>query len=274
MSEAPDAFSAASLDDLTIAVLTFNNARTIRQTMEVSAKLTDRILVVDSGSTDGTLEIVRSFPGTVIEREWPGYIAQKQFALEQITTPWALSLDSDESPEDDLLASIRHAVVRNDPDVSGYEVNRRVWWAGRPLVHTWQPEWRTRLVRPERAKWAGYDPHDRLDVDGSVRRLSGNLRHDAFDGVGDFLRKQIGHGLVAGQSYYDMNKRVALSNLIISPPAAVIKQLILRSGWRDGWRGWIGAFGTGVAATVKHMRLIELAHLSRENDVEPESPST
>lgn len=272
MIDEPATTSPASpeppLDALTVTVLTFNNARTIERTMRVSKSLTDRILVVDSGSTDGTQEIVRAHGGEIIERPWPGYIAQKQFALEQVQTPWMLSLDSDESPESDLAASIREAVRQDDASVAGYDVNRRVWWAGKPLVHTWQPEWRTRLVRPERAQWAGYDPHDRLDVDGKTQRLRGNLRHDAFDGVADLIRKQLSHGLVAGQSYYEMNKRVSLTNLLISPPAAVIKQLVLRGGWRDGWRGWLGAFGTGVQATVKHMRLIELAHDNGSNDVD------
>ncbi|MFG0331561.1 MAG: glycosyltransferase family 2 protein [Phycisphaerales bacterium] len=252
---------AGPLEQLEVAIISRDNEDTIGRTIESVRNLASRVVVVDSGSTDRTKQIARGLGAEVLEHEWLGHIRQKQYALDQLRSPWALSLDSDESVDAELSAAVRAAVERNNPSVAGYEMNRRTWFGEVELRHTWQPEWRTRLVRRERAKWAGYNPHDRLDVEGPTARLDGLLRHDAYRDVRHFLSKQIAHGLNAAESYYALGRRGTAIQLMVSPPAAVLKQLVLRSGWLDGWRGWVAAFGAGVNATVKHMRLLELTHL-------------
>lgn len=244
---------------LSVAIIACNNAATIARTIESVQGLAGRVVVVDSGSTDLTIDICRTLGAEVIHHDWEGHVRQKQFALDQCATPWVLSLDSDESVSEELAREVRRAVMGDDPQVAGWEVNRRVWFAGRELRYTWQPEWRTRLVRPQWAKWGGYDPHDRLDVSGPSRRLAGVLRHDAFANVAELLRKQINHGVHAGESYHALGRRASLLKLAVSPTAAILKQLVLKSAWLDGWRGWACSMGAGISAAAKHMRLLELA---------------
>lgn len=246
------------LDDLSVAVIACDNEKTIGATLKSVAGLAGRLIVVDSGSTDRTQEIAAEYGAQVIEHAWEGHIGQKQFALEQCDTAWVLSLDSDESVLPDLASQIRSTVAGNDPKVHGAAVMRRVWYAGRELRHIWQPEWRTRLVRPQHAHWTGYDPHDRLDVEGNVVRLGGILRHDAFADVRELMRKQVAHGLRAAQSYQRLGKRGSALHLLVSPVAAFSKQMVLKSAWLDGWPGWVGATGAAISAAVKHARLLEL----------------
>lgn len=246
--------------NLCVAVVACNNERTIQRMLRSVEGLARRTIVVDSGSTDSTIELCRACGAEVIEHAWEGYVKQKQFALDQCDGPWVLSLDSDESLDEEASRAVRRAISANDTAIAGYAFNRRAWIGDRELRHTWQPQRRTRLVRREKARWAGYDPHDRLDVDGAVARLPGLIRHDAFTDVQELLRKSVSHGLTTAVSYYEMGRRGSTMQLLLSPPSAVLKQLLKRSAWRDGWIGWVASFSAGIQAAVKHMRLLELTH--------------
>ena len=142
--------------------------------------LAAEVVALDSGSTDGTIPLLRSHGVTIVDQPWLGFVRQKRAALDRCSQPWALHLDSDESLEPRLRESIERALSHDDPAVVGYEVNRKVWYAGRFLEHAWQPEWRLRLVRRGAARWAGEDPHDSMEIiarGGRVGRLAGDLRH-------------------------------------------------------------------------------------------------
>lgn len=243
-----------------------NNQSTIGSVLESVRHFAGEIVAVDSGSSDDTIEMLEQAGARVVRTQWKGHIATKQMALELCTTPWILSLDSDEPVMPDLAESIRDAVARDDPAVAGYRVNRKVWYMGRPLDHAWQPEWRLRLVRRGKARWGGVNPHDRLDVlpgSGRIENLKGTLRHDSFTDMADCLSKQVNHARVSAASLAADGRRSGYANLVISPVAMFLKQVVLRSAWRDGWRGWCAAGSAAVATAMKHLLLIE--HARRED---------
>ncbi len=251
---------------LSIAIVCKNSRATIAPVLESVRGLGREIVAVDSGSTDGTIEMLEAAGARIVRTEWKGHIATKQMALELCEQPWILSIDSDEPVLDDLAASIRTALNQNDPAVAGYRVNRKVWYLGEPLNHAWQPEWRLRLVRKGKARWGGINPHDKLDVlpgAGRVEDLSGTLRHDSFVNMADYLTKQVGHSRVSAISLLAAGRHGSYGRLLISPAGAFFKQLVLRGAWRDGWRGWCAAGATGVATAMKHLILIELSREQR-----------
>jgi glycosyltransferase involved in cell wall biosynthesis len=251
---------------LSIAIVCKNSMGTIRPVIESVRGLAREIVAVDSGSTDGTIELLESAGARVVRTEWKGHIATKQMALDLCETPWILSIDSDEPVLADLGESIRAALTRDDPAIGGYRVNRKVWYMGEPLHHAWQPEWRLRLVRRGTARWGGINPHDKLDLipgAGRVEDLTGTLRHDSFVGMADHLAKQVGHSRVSAESLLASGRRGSYARLVISPPGAFFKQLVLRGAWRDGWRGWCAAGSTAVATAMKHLLLIELSRTRR-----------
>jgi glycosyltransferase involved in cell wall biosynthesis len=147
---------AASAPDpvagLSVTIVCCNNEATIGRTLDSVRGLAGEIVAVDSGSTDGTLELLRDAGARIIHQPWLGFVAQKQFALEQCQGAWVLHLDSDESIDAAMAESIRAMIVRDDPAVAGGWCNRMTYYAGHPLRHAWQPEWRLRLVRRERAR--------------------------------------------------------------------------------------------------------------------------
>ncbi len=248
---------------LSVSVVCKDNRATIARTLDSVRGLAAEIVAVDSGSTDGTLDLLRGAGARVIEEPWRGFVKQKQFALEHCKQPWVLHLDSDESVTPDLEAAIRTAIASADPGIGGFEINRRVWWGEKPLRHAWQPEWRLRLVRRGGAKWGGYDPHDAMeltDAGSRAQRLDREavMRHDSILTITDFMEKQARHARVGAMSYHAMGKRGSVLKMVTSPVGAWCKQVLLRQAWRDGWRGMCAASITSMSAMMKHAALLEI----------------
>jgi len=247
---------------LSVSIVCFNAERTIARVLDSVAGLADEVVALDSGSTDATREILRSRPGvTLVDQPWLGYVKQKQAALDRCTRPWVLHLDADESLEPRLRDEVRTALERDDSAVAGYELNRKVWYAGRFLKHAWQPEYRLRLVRRERAAWAGYDPHDRMEIlPGSpsrVERLSGDIRHECVPSIAEFLARQASHARTAAAALAERGRSGSVARLVFSPVGEFAKQVVVRGAWRDGWRGWVASSASSVAVAMKHAALIE-----------------
>ncbi|MHC4810711.1 MAG: glycosyltransferase family 2 protein [Planctomycetota bacterium] len=250
--------AAGPVPGLSVTIVCCNNESTIGRTLESVRDLAEEVVAVDSGSTDGTLARLEAAGARIIHQPWLGFVKQKQFALEQCVGAWVLHLDSDESIDAEMAASIRATIARDDPAVAGGWCNRMTHYAGHPLRHVWQPEWRLRLVRRERARWGGIDPHDELMVDGGrTLRLEGSMRHDAISSAADMLARQVSHARVSAAALHAAGRRGSVLQLIISPPAAWLKQVVGRRGFLDGWRGLVAASITAAAALMKHAILLE-----------------
>ncbi|MBY0263716.1 MAG: glycosyltransferase family 2 protein [Phycisphaerales bacterium] len=255
----PAPSASSPIPTLSVAVVCKDNQSTIGRTLESVRGLAAHIIAIDSGSTDDTIPMLEAAGATVIHSEWLGHIKTKQKAFDACSTDWILSLDSDESPEPELVASIRAALA--DPgNTDAFALNRRTYYQGRPLRHAWQPEWRVRLVCRGKAAWTGLDPHDVLAPasGAAVERLAGHLRHDSFPTFSEHMRKQWHHATTMAKSLHAAGKRGSRLSLLVSPPGAFLKQLVLKRGFLDGRAGWLAAASTAMAALVKHATLLEL----------------
>lgn len=250
--------------DLGVAIVAQDSERTIGRTLESVAGLARKVVVVDGGSKDRTVEISHQQGAQVIHQPWQGHVKQKQFAVDQCRDcEWTLLLDSDESLEPALRESIRRTITAPDRAVAGWMVNRKVWFLGGWLNYTYQPEWRLRLFRSAAGRIAGVDPHDRVDVNGRVGRLTGDLRHDTWANMTDMALRHLRYAQIA----CDQQARGgSLWQIMFSPPAAFAKQLLIKRGLLDGWRGML------VAGMMAHATLLKHAFLAaRRNTESPES---
>lgn len=256
---------------LSVAIVCRDNEATIGRTLASVAGLADEVVAVDSGSRDGTLELLERSGARVIQATWRGHVATKQLALEACHGAWVLSLDSDESLEPALRDAIADALRRDEPSIAGYELNRKVYYRGRPLHHVWQPEWRLRLVRRGVARWTGLDPHDVLapvERGARVERLAGTLRHDAVDSFEQFLGRQLAHARVMARSLHAAGRRGSRLRLVLSPAGAMLRQLVIKRGFLDGWPGWVAAASTAAGTLMKHAILLELDQQHRGREAE------
>ena len=265
----------ANPPDLAVVVTTKNNMRTIGQSLKSVQKIAARIVVVDSGSTDGTIDLCRSMGAEILYREWDNFARQKQFALDCARYHrWVLLLDSDESLEPDLREAIQRVVAEDDPRYQGWMIRRKVWFLGAWLHHTFQPEWRLRLVRAGSGRIDGVDDHqlsyphnvhEQLRVPGRIGRLRGICRHDAWADLNELFSRQLHYAQLAGAS---ATRGGSAFNLLFNPPAALLKQLVLKRGFLDGTRGLIVAAATFNFAALKHSFIAarRLAKTTNPND--------
>lgn len=234
------------------------------------ANLHNRLWVVDSGSTDGTIDFAKKCGATVLHRDWDGMVGQRRFLLEQCRAQgadWALMLDADEWPDSALWGAVAKLTKKDPPDTVGAEVHRQLMVHGMPLNFVCQPERRLRLVRPEHASVVGScgdqaeGHHDRIEVEGATIRLPGKLMHDAFVDVLDALSRNLARARVEAGSN---RTNGGLGRLLFSPLAAFCKQFVLKQGFRDGRRGFLMSQTMAMVTWQKHLLAAERRLLDHE----------
>ena len=230
---------------LSVAIIARDEADRLPGALAAVADLAAEVVVLDSGSTDQTVAVAEAAGARVLRTDWPGHVAQKNRALLACRHDWVLSIDADERPDAALRASIR-AALQAEPAVAGFELSRRSWWQGAPIRHgTWYPDRRLRLVRRDRARWVGLDPHDRLEVDGALGRLEGELEHHPYRDLGEHLAVIDRYTAIAARALAEAGVRARWWDVALRPPLHIVKSLLLKAGFRDGVRGlclaWLGA---------------------------------
>jgi len=242
---------------LTVTIITLNEAAHIDACL-ASVSWADEILVVDSGSTDGTPERARAGGARVIQRDWPGYAAQKNFAASQAANDWILSVDADERVTPALSAEVR-TVLASDPDPAGYRVPRVAWHLGRWIRTTdWYPDYQLRLYDRRRAQWPPRAVHESVRADGPVGLLRQELQHYAYRDVSHHHETMNRYTTLAAEQMLAEGRRAGVTDLCLHPPAAFLRNYILRRGFTDGAVGMIISTMNAYYVFLKFAKLWQL----------------
>ena len=170
---------------ISIAVIAKNEADRIGRLLK-SVTFADEVIVVDSGSTDGTQSLCEKMAAKVVFKQWGGYAPQKQYAMECAVSEWILNLDADEEVSDALAEEIQNAIGDAAPEVCAYSMPRLSRYLGRWIKHGgWYPDTKTRLVRRGKGIWEGDALHEQLVVDGKIEPLSNPILHHVYRGIAD-----------------------------------------------------------------------------------------
>lgn len=251
-------------------VVCFNEEKNIRRCLE-SVKWCDEIVVVDSGSTDRTVEICREYTDKIFTRPWPGNRAQKQFALDQCTHNWALNIDSDEEVTSELKNEIIYVLsqpAEKRERIHGYNICRVVyfldqWWDR----GGWYPEYRLRFVNKQFTEWGGIDPHEKAVVKGPVKRLHGEINHYTYFSIKHQIETLNKYATIMARLMYDAGKRPSILNIIFNPIFRFFKFYILKLGIREGLPGFIVACSEAFGCFLKYINIWEIHREEKQLNV-------
>lgn len=239
---------------ITATIITHNEEEHIAAAI-ASLSCCAEVIVVDSGSTDRTREIAEQSGARVFLRDWEGYSRQKNFAADQATQDWILSLDADERISIELANEIADWNPRND-EAAG-SMPRRAFYFGSWIGHSgWYPDRKIRLYDRRRAKWEGDFVHETLQVDGPVARFKGDLLHFPYRDWRDHMSRIDRYTRLAADAARASRKRGSMLQLILAPPLSFLQTLILRAGFLDGWRGVLIAAAGARYVFLRHFRIL------------------
>ena len=223
---------------LTVTVIAWNEEERLRACLE-SVTWADEIVVVDAESVDKTAQIAREFTDKVSVRVWPGFAAQKNYALEQATGEWILSLDADERVTLELRERIR-AVLKEDGPADGYSIPRRnIFWGEWVRHGGLYPDYQLRLFRRGAGRFAEDAVHESVTVDGRVDTLAEALLHQSYRDLEDFVRRSNRYSTLAARDWVQRGRRVSVPALVMKPLARFFSMYIVKRGFLDGWRGLV-----------------------------------
>lgn len=242
---------------LSATVICQDEVDKIRGCLE-SLRFCDEVIVVDSGSTDGTLEVARELADVVVETDWPGHVAQKNRALDRAAGEWLLSIDADERVTPELAKEIQD-LLAGAPEADGYLINRHVHYLGRWIDHSgWYPDPRIRLFRRGKGRWGGVNPHDTVVLKGRAGRLKGDIIHYTYDDMEHHVRTMNAFTSIQAREHGARGRRFNWGSLLLRPPLEFCKKYFLKRGYRDGPQGFLVASFSAFYVFLKFAKLWEI----------------
>jgi len=246
---------------ITACIITFNEERNIRRCIESLEGVVDEIIVVDSFSTDKTEDICREKKVTFIKQEFLGYVQQKNFALQNSSNEWVLSLDADEALSPGLKESILRLKKQGEKDFDGYRFNRLTNYCGYWVKHCgWYPDTKLRLVNRHKAKWDGIQIHEKLILTENTPTgfLKGDLLHYSYYTREDHLRQIEHFGNISAKELFERGKKTNYAIISAKVVFQFIKSFFIKRGFLDGKTGFTISRLSAYATYRKHVKLLLL----------------
>jgi glycosyltransferase involved in cell wall biosynthesis len=241
---------------LSVVVICFNEEAILGECLS-AVPWADEIVVLDSFSTDRSLQIARRYGAKVFQHAWQGYARQKTLALREASHPWVLSLDADEVVSPELAEEIRSTLSR-DPDLAGYRIPRMTRYLGRFLRHCWYPDLKVRLFQKALGRWGEQDVHETVLLDGPCGRLRHPLLHYSFPSIREHLETIQRYTGLSAASLARSGRPFSLARLLGSPLFMFLQQYVGKRGFLDGVPGLVASVLSAFHEFVKYAKLYEL----------------
>lgn len=250
--------------NLTVVILTKNEEKNIQQVVANAQKCADKILIVDSGSTDKTVELAESAGAKVVFRAWDNdFSAQRNFALQHVKTPWVLYLDADEFLDDTLIDSIKMALAKNED--KQYSMLRRIHAFGFEYKHgIFKPDKVIRLFKTEVVHWEN-KVHERPVCNLPEECLKGFIEHYTYENWQDWWNKAGHYTSIWAEDAYAHGKKTDIGSAFFHAFYGFIRAYIFEAGFIDGWSGLYSSVFHAAYILLKYCKLYELQTIDRGN---------
>jgi len=221
---------------ISATLITCNEERNIARAIE-SLRCSDEVVVVDSGSTDRTVELATNLGARIVDTPWRGYAAQKNLAAERASHDWILSLDADEALSEALEGEIWQ-LKKTGPACDAYTVPRLAQYLGRWILHSgWHPDRKVRLYDRRKARWVGSYVHESVQVDGRVGELQSSLLHFTCSSLSEHMKTMEHYTTLAAEEIVAQGRKVTLGHLLFDPPWTFFRTYVIQRGFLDGPEG-------------------------------------
>jgi glycosyltransferase involved in cell wall biosynthesis len=245
------------MEPVSATLITYNEKSNIEEAL-ATLGWADEIVVVDCGSTDGTLDICRRYTDRIYHRNWTGFVDQKNFAVDKAACDWIFSLDADERPSPELQEEIGSLRRRGMPH-TGYRIPRVAFFMGRWIRHgDWYPDYQLRLFDRRRSRWQGGRVHESVKTQGEPGLLAGEIRHYTYRSLSDYLKRLETYSALAAEDYRQRGKFSSGMKMFGNPIAAFARAYLLKRGFMDGVPGLMVALMGSVSVFFKYAKLYEL----------------
>ena len=241
---------------LTVTIITFNEEKNIKRCLSSVKGLADEIILVDSGSTDKTLEIAEGFGAKIYKRKFDSdFSAQKNYAASKANGEWLFSLDADEIVPDALAKEIKEAIKNDKYD--GYLVGRRNHILGKEIKHSrWSPDKHIWLWKKAKGSWRGRI-HEEVVVKGKVGELKNSKQHYQHETVGEFFEMTNKYSSYDARELAREGEKHSFLKMIYFSKLSFFRRYIYKLGFLDGWRGFILAYLMGIYRLSTRVKLWE-----------------
>ncbi len=257
------------IEKISVCITAGNEEDNIRRCIE-SVTWADEIIVVDSFSTDRTVEISKEYTNLVYKHRWLGYIMQKNLAKDLASNDWVLFIDADEEVSEALRDEIinEFSNPQTIKEYTCFEFPRMVKFLGRWIKHgDWYPDIKLRLYRKHCGACTGKEPHDKMIVKGKCKRLKSPLYHYTYKDIHDQLLTMNKFSSITAHTQFEEHKKFNLSYILLRPPLRFLRCYILKRGFLDGIPGLIIAATTAFGVMAKYAKLWELQqNAKRQHD--------
>jgi glycosyltransferase involved in cell wall biosynthesis len=244
---------------LSAVVITYNEEDKIGRCLDSLIGVADEIIVVDSQSTDRTVEICNSKGATVINQEFLGYAAQKNFGIERANFEYIMSIDADEVLSTELIDSIKN--IKISSNTYAYEFSRMTNFCGKWIKHGgWYPDTKIRIWEKGKGKWIGEGVHETLQLDENTKviKLNGDLLHYSIDSISQHIDQIQKFTTLAARELHQKGKTTSVVTILFNSWFKFVRDYFIRLGFLDGFYGFVIAFNSAYATYLKYLKLYDL----------------
>ncbi len=243
--------------NISVVIITYNEQDRLEPTLKSVADIASELIVVDSYSTDDTIKISKKYTKKVFQRKWINYSDQKNFANSKASFPWILSLDADERLSTELHGELLQ-LKNKEPESNGFSMPRQVFYLGRWIKHTvWYPDRKLCLFRKDKANWEGELVHERLVIEGEIKKLKGAILHFTYSNIHEHLDQINASSDLAAQKLYAKQKKCGWGRLVLLPIFGFIRSYYFKAGILDGFAGFVVSVLHGYSIFLRYAKLRE-----------------
>ena len=245
---------------ISACIITRNEELNLPRCLASLRTVVDEIVIIDSGSTDRTPFIATEYNARFIRHDWEGYVGQKNFAIQKATWDWVLSIDADEELSPELVGQIQDLRQQTkEPDAAGFEVSRVVFYEGKWIrFGDWYPDRLVRLFRKNRARFSGGDVHERLEIQGVVEPLTGELHHYTYRDLADQQARIEHYSTLWAGSAHKEGKRCGALAAYTHALVRLLRAFLIKGGFKGGLLGWRIARLNASEVFLKYQKLNRL----------------